>query len=315
MTEAGYQIAERVPPSTVNRYLSFVHHQPINIEGKETNFCFTKIMIIAIVNQKGGCGKTTTAVNLSACLAERGRRTLLIDLDPQSNASLGLGIEVAADRSIHRVLVDDDFTAAEAVLPTGVYNLDIIPATIMLSGADLDLANVMGRESILKKKITSISDNYNYVLIDCAPSLSLLTINALSAADEVLIPIQAHYYALEGLKLLFQTVNIVKTRLNYNLAVMGILPTFYDGRTSISRDVLSGLRDYFGPRILKTVVRVNSKLAEAPSANEPIHIYAPGSRGAKDYGDLADEILKKGQILNRKDVETAQEKELSSATN
>jgi len=259
-------------------------------------------VIIAIVNQKGGCGKTTTAVNLSACLADRGRRTLLIDLDPQSNATLGLGIKVDTDRSIHRVLVDDGFTAAEAVLPTGVYNLDIIPATIMLSGADLDLANVMGRESILRNKITSITDNYNYILIDCAPSLSLLTINALSAADEVLIPIQSHYYALEGLKLLFQTVNIVKTRLNYSLAILGILPTFYDGRTSISRDVLNGLRDYFGSRILKTVVRVNSKLAEAPSANEPIHTYAPGSRGAKDYGNLADEILEKEQMLNRGDA-------------
>ena len=259
-------------------------------------------MIIAIVNQKGGCGKTTTAVNLSACLADKGRRTLLIDLDPQSNATLGLGIKVDADKSIHRVLVDDGFTAAEAVLPTGVYNLDIIPATIMLSGADLDLANVMGRESILRNKITSISDNYNYILIDCAPSLSLLTINALSAADEVLIPIQSHYYALEGLKLLFQTVNIVKSKLNYSLAIMGILPTFYDGRTSISRDVLNGLRDYFGSRVLKTVVRVNSKLAEAPSANEPIHIYAPGSRGAKDYGNLADEILEKEQMLNRGDA-------------
>jgi len=259
-------------------------------------------MIIAIVNQKGGCGKTTTAVNLSACLADKGRRTLLIDLDPQSNATLGLGIKVDTDRSIHRVLVDDGFTAAEAVLPTGVYNLDIIPATIMLSGADLDLANVMGRESILRNKITSITDNYNYILIDCAPSLSLLTINALSAADEVLIPIQSHYYALEGLKLLFQTVNIVKTRLNYSLAILGILPTFYDGRTSISRDVLNGLRDYFGSRILKTVVRVNSKLAEAPSANEPIHTYAPGSRGAKDYGNLADEILEKEQMLNRGDA-------------
>ena len=266
-------------------------------------------MIIAIVNQKGGCGKTTTAVNLSACLADKGRRTLLIDLDPQSNATLGLGIKVDTDRSIHRVLVDDGFTAAEAVLPTGVYNLDIIPATIMLSGADLDLANVMGRESILRNKIISISDNYNYILIDCAPSLSLLTINALSAADEVLIPIQSHYYALEGLKLLFQTVNIVKTRLNYSLAILGILPTFYDGRTSISRDVLNGLRDYFGSRVLKTVVRVNSKLAEAPSANEPIHIYAPGSRGAKDYGNLADEILEKEQMLNRGDAENAEEKQ------
>jgi len=285
--------------------------QPINIEGKETNFCEAKIMIIAIVNQKGGCGKTTTAVNLSACLAARDLRTLLIDLDPQSNATMGLGIAVDADRSIHRVLVDDKFSIADAVASTGVYNLDIIPATIMLSGADLDLANAMGRESILKNKITAISDTYDYILIDCAPSLSLLTVNSLSAADEVLIPIQTHYYALEGVKLLFQTVNIVKSRLNYRLAILGIVPTFYDGRTAISRDVLKGLRDYFGSRILRTVIRVNSKLAEAPSANEPIHMYAPGSRGAEDYGKLADEILEKGQIFNRGDAEEAKKEELS----
>ena len=272
-------------------------------------------MIIAIVNQKGGCGKTTTAVNLSACLAARDTKTLLIDLDPQSNATLGLGIEVDKGRSIHRVLVDDKFSIAEAVYPTGVYNLDIIPATIMLSGADLDLANVMGRESVLKNKIGSLIERYDYILIDCAPSLSLLTVNALAAADEVLIPIQGHYYALEGMKLLFQTVNIVKSRLNYRLAILGILPTFYDGRTAISRDVLRGLRDYFGSRVLQTMIRVNSKLAEAPSANEPIHTYAPGSRGAMDYGKLADEILGKRQILNRQDAKIADEEKLSLETN
>jgi len=265
-------------------------------------------LIIAIVNQKGGCGKTTTAVNLSACLAAREARVLLIDLDPQSNATLGLGIEVDPGRSIHRILTDDGFEIAEAIYPTGVYNLDIIPATILLSGADLDLANIMGRESVLKNKTSSIIHGYDYITIDCAPSLSLLTINALAAADEVLIPIQAHYYALEGMKLLFHTIDIVKSRLNYQLAILGILPTFYDGRTSISRDVLKGLKDYFSSRILRTIIRVNSKLAEAPSANEPIHIYAPGSRGAEDYGRLADEILEKQKIMNREDAENAEEK-------
>ncbi len=248
-------------------------------------------MIIAIVNQKGGCGKTTTAVNLSACLASRRRRVLLIDLDPQSNASLGLGIEADEGKSIHRVLVDDGFPAAEAVCRTGVYNLDIIPANIVLSGADLDLANLMGRESILKNKLDPLRENYDFIIIDCAPSLSLLTVNALTAAEEVLVPIQAHYYALEGLKLLFQTINIVRSRLNYRLSVLGILPTFYDRRATICRDVIEGLKDYFGSRILQTTIRVNTKLAEAPSANEPIHIYAPGSRGAEDYSHLAEEIL------------------------
>ncbi len=250
-------------------------------------------MIIAIVNQKGGCGKTTTAINLSACLASRETRTLLIDLDPQSNATLGLGIEAEPGRSIHRILVDDEYSTADAVYPTGVYNLDLIPATILLSGTDLDLANTMGREIILKNKIASLTGRYDYIIIDCAPSLSLLTVNALAAADEVLIPTQAHYYALEGMKLLFQTINIVKSRLNYRLAIMGILPTFYDARTAICQDVLRGLREYFGSRVFRTVIRVNSKLAEAPSASEPIHLYAPGSRGAADYGSLADEIIEK----------------------
>ncbi len=262
-------------------------------------------MIIAIVNQKGGCGKTTTAINLSACLASRQVSTLLIDLDPQSNATLGLGIEADPDRTIHRVLVDDGFAAEGAVYPTGVFNLDIIPATILLSGTDLDLASAVGRESILKNKLAPLVDRYDIIIIDCAPSLSLLTVNALAAADEVLVPVQAHYYALEGLKLLFQTINIVKSRLNYRLAVLGILPTFFDGRTSICRDVIVGVRDYFGPRVFRTSIRVNSKLAEAPSANEPIHIYAPGSRGAEDYGSLAGEILGKLGINHRDTREIA----------
>jgi len=248
-------------------------------------------VIIAIVNQKGGCGKTTTAVNLSACLASRRASTLLVDLDPQSNATLGLGIEFDPERTIHRVLVDEGFPASRAVYPTGVFKLDIIPANILLSGADLDLANTMGRESILKNKLNGLAGRYDFILIDCAPSLSLLTLNALAAADEVLIPIQAHYYALEGLKLLFQTINIVKSRLNYRLAILGILPTFFDGRTTICRDVVDGVKGYFGSRVFNTFIRVNSKLAEAPSASEPIHIYAPGSRGAEDYGSLAEEIL------------------------
>lgn len=252
-------------------------------------------MIIAIVNQKGGCGKTTTAVNLSACLAARGYRTLLIDLDPQSNASLGLGIEASNGKSIHQILVDEEFQARDAICPTGVYSLDIIPANIVLSGADLDLANALGRESILNSKLEPIKGNYDFIIIDCAPSLSLLTVNALAVADEVLIPIQVHYYSLEGMKLLFQTINIVKSRLNFRLSILGILPTFYDQRTAICQDVLKGLKNYFGSRILSTIIRVNTKLAEAPSANEPIHIYAPGSRGAEDYGRLTEEILIKNR--------------------
>jgi len=250
-------------------------------------------MNIAVVNQKGGCGKTTTAVNLSACLADRGLRVLLIDLDPQANTTLGLGVEANNGDGIHSLLVGEKEKVREVIAATGVYNLDIIPATLRLSGADLDLANAVGRESILKNKLGKVTKEYDFIIIDCAPSLSLLTVNALSAADEVLIPIQTQYYALEGMKLLFETINIVKSRLNFELSVLGVLPTFYDQRTAICRDVLRGLRSYFGPRVLKTVIRVNTKLAEAPSAGEPIHIYSAGSRGARDYGQLAEEILAK----------------------
>ncbi len=249
-------------------------------------------MIISVVNQKGGCGKTTTAVNLSACLAARGFRVLLIDLDPQGNASLGLGIDTAGEAGSYQLLVDDACTVDSVIRPTGIYNLDIIPAGIALSGADLDLAGATGRESILKSKLGSLNERYEFSFIDCSPSLSLLTVNALAAADEVLIPLQAHYYALEGMKLLFSSINIVKNRLNYGLSIMGILPTFYDQRMAICREVLTGLRDYFGRRVMKTVIRINSKLTEAPSAREPIHIYAPHSRGAQDYGELAEEVLR-----------------------
>jgi chromosome partitioning protein len=252
-------------------------------------------MIISIVNQKGGCGKTTTAINLSACLAARDRRVLLIDLDPQSNATLGLGIEAVNGRNVHSMLVDEKCRPRDVIMPTGVYNLEIVPASIVLSGADLDLANILGRESILKNKLEPIKNDFDFIIIDCAPSLSLLTVNALAASDEVLIPIQTHYYALEGVKLLFQTINIIKSRLNYRLSILGILPTFYDRRAAICGDVLAGIKDYFGSRILNTIIRVNTKLAEAPSASEPIHIYAAGSRGARDYGALADEVLAKTQ--------------------
>jgi chromosome partitioning protein len=250
-------------------------------------------MIIAIVNQKGGCGKTTTAVNLAAGLAAGGCRTLLVDLDPQFNATLGLGAEAAEGRSVHRVLTDDRFPARDAVMPTPVYNLEIIPSHIVLSGADLDLANLLGRESVLAAKLGPIKGDYDFIVIDCSPSLSLLTINALAAADEVLIPVQTHYYALEGMKLLFQTINVVKSRLNPRLSILGILPTFYDRRAVISRDVFQGLKEYFGSRVLDTIIRINSKLAEAPSAARPIHLYAPDSRGAEDYQALTEEVLRR----------------------
>lgn len=248
-------------------------------------------MVIAVVNQKGGCGKTTTAVNLAGCLAQAGERVLLIDLDQQFNATLGLGVSPAAGRDIHSVLAGEGCPLGDAVVPTGVFNLDLVPASLRLSGADLDLAGRLGRESILVGKIAPAREAYDFIILDCAPSLSLLTINALGAAGEVLIPVQTQYFALEGLKLLFQTVNIVKKSLNPSLAVLGLLPTFFDRRAAICRDVLRGLREFFGARVLETVIRVNATLAEAPSAGRPINLYAPRSRGARDYADLAREVL------------------------
>ncbi|HOO76344.1 MAG TPA: ParA family protein [bacterium] len=248
-------------------------------------------MIIAVVNQKGGCGKTTTAVNLSACLAQRGERVLLIDLDQQFNATLALGAEPGAGRDVHALLTEEGRRAREMIQPTGIFNLEMIPSSLRLSGMDLDLAGKMGREVLLRRSLEEEKPRYDFIVMDCAPSLSLLTVNALAAADEVLIPVQTHYFALEGMKLLFKTINIVRKSVNAKLSVLGLLPTFYDRRSLISRDVLEGLRDFFGRRVLKTVIRTNAKLAEAPSAALPISFYAPRSRGARDYEELAEEIL------------------------
>jgi len=248
---------------------------------------------IAICNQKGGCAKTTTAVNLSASLAQRGYKTLLVDLDPQAHASLGLGIDIDTlentiyDVIIHNVNIDS------IIHRTSAENLDIAPANSMLAGAQLELADILGRELVLRTAIRKmkLTREYDFILFDCSPSLNLVTINALVAAEFVIIPIQTHYYSLEGMRELFSTLDIIKERLNAEIGILGILPTLFDARTKVSHQILQQIRSYFKDMVFQTVIHNNVKLCEAPMHKKPIQAYAPTSRGAQDYQSLCDELV------------------------
>ncbi len=253
----------------------------------------SKNIVIAICNQKGGCAKTTTAVNLAGAIAHRGYSVLLIDLDPQAHASLGVGVDVESlQKSIYDVLINN-LSLQSVIQVTTTQNLDIAPATSILSGAQLELANILGRETVLKTALRKLrlAKNYDFIILDCSPSLNLITINALVAAESILVPIQTHYYSLEGMKELFSTIDIVRERLNFDLGVLGILATLFDGRTKVSHQVLCQIREYFKDKVFKTVVHNNVKLCEAPIYKKPIHLYDPKSQGAKDYADLAEEVL------------------------
>lgn len=248
--------------------------------------------IIAITNQKGGVGKTTTSVNLSACIAKLGKKVLLIDMDPQGNASSGLGIDKDnLEACIYDVLIND-VAVGDVIIPTAIKKLKIAPASIDLAGAGVELVGLPKREYILKKALKSIKDEYDYIFIDCPPSLDLLTLNALVAANGVLIPIQSEFYALEGVSQLMNTVNLVKKSLNEKLEVEGVLLTMFDGRTNLSIQVADEVKKYFTTKVYKTIIPRNVRLSEAPSYGEPIIIYDPKSKGAEVYMKLAKEVLK-----------------------
>src|SRR5919109_2428065 len=246
--------------------------------------------IIAIINQKGGSGKTTTSVNLGAYLATFGRTVLLIDLDPQSNSTIHLGLKPhEIEMSVYDVMMYDK-PFSEVIRRTEIDNLFIAPANINLSGAEIELAGTVGREMALRDAVERIENRYDYMLIDCPPSLGLLTVNALTIAKEIIIPVQTEFFALEGMGKLLQTVEIVRKRLNRDLRITGIIPTMFDVRTNLSREVMEKIGEYFGEKVYRTKIRKNVKLAEASSHGKPIALYDPRSTGAEDYESLSREV-------------------------
>ncbi|AST93925.1 ParA family protein [Sutcliffiella cohnii] len=250
--------------------------------------------IIAIANQKGGVGKTTTSVNLGACIAYIGKKVLLVDVDPQGNATSGVGVDKSeVEQCIYDILVDD-VEAKNVIIPTKVENLSIIPATIQLAGAEIELVSTISREVRLKRALDEVKQQYDYVIIDCPPSLGLLTINALTASDSVIIPVQCEYYALEGLSQLLNTVRLVQKHLNTELMIDGVLLTMLDARTNLGIQVIEEVKKYFQDKVYKTIIPRNVRLSEAPSHGEPIIIYDPKSRGAEVYIDLAKEVIAHG---------------------
>ena len=249
--------------------------------------------IIAVANQKGGVGKTTTSINLAACLAEKGKKVLAVDMDPQGNLTSGLGVDKdSVEKSIYELIIGE-VDIKEVINKEVLENLDMIPTSIDLSAAEIELIGVDDKEYILRNAIDQVKDQYDFVIIDCPPSLSMLTINAMTTADSVIVPIQCEYYALEGLSQLIHTVELVKDRLNSKLEIEGVVFTMYDARTNLSLQVVENVKDNLQQNIYKTIIPRNIRLAEAPSYGLPINKYDPKSTGAESYMRLADEVIER----------------------
>lgn len=252
--------------------------------------------IIAIANQKGGVGKTTTSINLSSCIAAKGKKVLVVDIDPQGNTTSGYGIEKNdLDNTIYELMLGD-CSIEDCIIKNVIENISILPSNVNLAAAEIELIGVDKKEYILKNEIDWVKDRYDYIIIDCPPSLSLLTVNAMTTADSVLVPIQCEYYALEGLSQLIHTVNLVKERLNPNLEMEGVVFTMYDSRTNLSAQVVENVKSHLNQKVYRTVIPRNIRLAEAPSYGQPINIYDPKSAGAESYLALAEEVIdRKGE--------------------